>query len=138
MGGSGDPIEWEDDMAAMNRASTTQTINWMIVDRDTTKTNMKIDWKFKVGDKVKIRIVNDGTSMHPMQHPLHLHGQQFLVLSRNGVPNDNLVWKDTVMVGAGEIVDILVDMTNPGEWMAHCHIAEHLEDGMMFAFSVKP
>ena len=138
MGGSGDPIEWEDDMAAMNRASTTQTINWMIVDRDTQKTNMKIDWKFKVGDKVKIRIVNDGTSMHPMQHPLHLHGQQFLVLSRNGVPNDNLVWKDTVMVGAGEIVDILVDMSNPGEWMAHCHIAEHLEDGMMFSYMVTP
>jgi FtsP/CotA-like multicopper oxidase with cupredoxin domain len=138
MMGSDDPIEWEDDMAAMNQTSTTQSINWMIVDRDTRKTNMKIDWKFKVGDKVKIRIVNDGNSMHPMQHPLHFHGQQFLVLSNNGVPNENLVWKDTVMVGAGEIVDILVDMSNPGEWMAHCHIAEHLEDGMMFSYKVNP
>lgn len=138
MMGSGNPIEWEDDMAAMNQMSTSRSLNWMIVDRDTRKTNMNIDWKFKVGDKVKIRIVNDADSMHPMQHPLHLHGQQFLVLSRDGVSNDNLVWKDTVMVGAGEIVDILVNMTNPGEWMAHCHIAEHLESGMMFAFTVKP
>ena len=53
-----------------------------------------------------------------MQHPIHLHGQRFLVLAVNGVPNENLVWKDTVLVPAGATVDILLDLSNPGRWMA--------------------
>jgi len=36
----------------------------------------------------------------------------------------------------GETVDILLDVSNPGLWMAHCHIAEHHESGMMFSFEV--
>src|ERR671911_206736 len=48
----------------------------------------------------------------------------------------NLVWKDTVLVRAGETVDILLDVSNPGLWMAHCHIAEHNQSGMMFSFPV--
>jgi FtsP/CotA-like multicopper oxidase with cupredoxin domain len=27
-------------------------------------------------------------------------------------------------------------VTNVGRWMAHCHIAEHHESGMMFSFDV--
>jgi FtsP/CotA-like multicopper oxidase with cupredoxin domain len=131
-----DPIEWEDTMAAMNQASTPATMSWAIVDDDTGQQNMAIDWVFHVGDRVKIRITNSTSTDHPMQHPFHVHGQRFLVLSRNGVQTDNLVWKDTVLVPAGETVDILVEATNPGRWMAHCHIAEHLEGGMMFTFDV--
>ena len=48
----------------------------------------------------------------------------------------NLVWKDTVLLLAGQTVDILLDVTNPGLWMAHCHIAEHNQSGMMFSFDV--
>jgi FtsP/CotA-like multicopper oxidase with cupredoxin domain len=70
-----------------------------------------------------------------MQHPIHIHGQLFLV--RNCVRNPNLAWKDTTLVGAGQTTDILVEMSNPGIWMIHCHIAEHLEGGMMFSFEVK-
>jgi FtsP/CotA-like multicopper oxidase with cupredoxin domain len=131
-----EPIEWEDDMAMMNRISTTESVQWKLIDEATGKSNMDIDWKFKVGDKVKIKITNDADSMHPMQHPIHLHGQRFVVTSTNGVPNDNLVWKDTALVQTGDTVELLVDMTNPGEWMLHCHIAEHLEDGMMLPFTV--
>jgi FtsP/CotA-like multicopper oxidase with cupredoxin domain len=58
------------------------------------------------------------------------------VLSRDGTPDDNLVWKDTVLVRSGETVDILLDVSNPGRWMAHCHIAEHNQSGMMFSFPV--
>jgi FtsP/CotA-like multicopper oxidase with cupredoxin domain len=43
-----------------------------------------------------------------------------------------------VLVPAGQTVDILLDVTNPGRWMAHCHIAEHIESGMMFSFDVLP
>jgi FtsP/CotA-like multicopper oxidase with cupredoxin domain len=71
-----------------------------------------------------------------MQHAMHVHGQRFVVLAKNGVPNDDLVWKDTVLVPAGATVDLLVELANPGRWMLHCHIAEHLEAGMHTVFTV--
>lgn len=129
-------IEWEDDMGSMNINSTSKTLTWQLTDEATGKSNMDIGWKFKIGDKVKIKVFNDPNAMHPMQHPIHFHGQRFLVISTNGVKNDNLVWKDTTLVQTGDTVELLVDMTNPGTWMAHCHIAEHLESGMMMKFQV--
>jgi FtsP/CotA-like multicopper oxidase with cupredoxin domain len=72
-----------------------------------------------------------------MQHPIHFHGQRFLVLSDNGIENNDLVWKDTTLVPAGHTVDILLDVTNPGDWMFHCHIAEHLSNGMMGLLKVQ-
>ena len=59
------------------------------------------------------------------------------MLSRDGEPDPNLVWKDTVLVRAKETVDVLLDVSNPGRWMAHCHVAEHHQSGMMFSFSVE-
>lgn len=138
MGGSGDPIEWEDTNSMLNQMSTTQMMQWKITDEATNEINMDINWKFKVGDRVKMSIFNDPKSAHPMQHPIHLHGQRFLTLSTNGIKNDNLVWKDSVLIKNGDTVELLVDMSNSGQWMAHCHIAEHLEDGMMFSFEVSP
>lgn len=134
---SQDGIEWDDDNSAMNGMSGMGMMNWKIVDPDAGRTNMEIGWNFNVGEKVKIRIFNDPKSMHPMQHPIHFHGQRFLVLAENGKPSTDLVWKDTVLVPAGQTVDILLDVSNPGTWMAHCHIAEHLEAGMMFSYTVK-
>lgn len=130
-------IEWEDDMGAMNTASNPDSAQWHIVDQDTGRQDMDIDWSFKRGEPVKIRIFNDPNSMHPMQHPIHFHGQRFLVVARDGVSQANLVWKDTVMIKAGETVDIILDTSNLGVWMAHCHIAEHLEAGMMMKFEVR-
>ena len=138
MMGKIEPIEWEDDMAMMNSLSTSENTNWIIRDKKTGKENMDIMYKAKVGDKIKIRLFNNPNSMHPMQHPIHLHGQRFLVLSINEKSNENLVWKDTVLVPTGSTIDILVDVTNPGEWMLHCHIAEHLTSGMMTSVSVEP
>ena len=43
-----------------------------------------------MGDVVKIRIFNDPETIHPMNHPFHIHGQRYLVLSLDGVPNENL------------------------------------------------
>jgi FtsP/CotA-like multicopper oxidase with cupredoxin domain len=132
-------IEWEDDMVEMNRKTTPANMRWLIVDRTTGAENHAIDWRFRVGDQVKIRLVNEMESDHPMHHPFHIHGAgRFLILSRNGVVEPNLVWKDTVLVRTGETVDILLDVSNPGLWMAHCHIAEHHESGMMFSFNVAP
>jgi FtsP/CotA-like multicopper oxidase with cupredoxin domain len=131
-------IEWEDDMVEVNRETTPANTSWFFVDKDTGDRGHAIDWRFRVGDQVKLRLVNEMDSDHPMHHPFHVHGAgRFLVLSRGGVAEPNLVWKDTVLVRAGETVDILLDVTNPGIWMAHCHIAEHHESGMMFSFVVE-
>jgi FtsP/CotA-like multicopper oxidase with cupredoxin domain len=132
-------IEWEDDMVDVNRMTTPANMRWKLVDRSTGEENHAIDWHFKVGDQVKIRLVNEMDSDHPMHHPFHIHGAgRFLVMSRDDTVEPNLVWKDTVLVRTGETVDILLDVSNPGLWMAHCHIAEHHESGMMFSFSVDP
>ena len=130
-------IEWEDDMVEVNRLTTTATMHWKFIDRTSGADSPAIDWRFTVGDRVKIRLVNEMDSDHPMHHPFHLHGAgRFLVLARDGVVEPNLVWKDTVLVRTGQTVDILFDVTNPGLWMAHCHIAEHMQSGMMFSFNV--
>lgn len=134
--GANHKIEWEDEMKMMNQSSTSENLIWKLLDPETGKENMDIDWKFQKGDVVKIRLFNDPNSMHPMQHPIHLHGQRFLVLETNDERNTNLVWKDTTLVQTGDIVDILVEMSNPGKWMLHCHIAEHLEADMMLGFEV--
>jgi FtsP/CotA-like multicopper oxidase with cupredoxin domain len=132
-------IEWEDDMVDVNRITTPANTRWSLVDRDTGAVGHAIAWRFRVGDQVKLRLVNEMDSDHPMHHPFHIHGAgRFVVLARDGVPEDNLVWKDTVLVRTGETVDVLLDVTNPGRWMAHCHIAEHHESGMMFSFDVEP
>src|SRR5438477_13197100 len=133
----GDGLEWEDLMPDINRVSDSGNMIWQLIDRGTGAVNGDISWWFAVGDRVKIRLVNEMVSDHPMHHPFHVHGAgRFLILSRDGQPESNLVWKDTVLLRAGETVDILLDVTNPGLWMAHCHIAEHTESGMMFSFDV--
>jgi len=130
-------IEWEDDMVEVNKITTPANTRWKLVDRSTDAANHDIAWQFRVGDRVKIRLVNEMDSDHPMHHPFHIHGAgRFLVLARDGAVEPNLVWSDTVLVRTGEVVDILLEVTNPGRWMAHCHIAEHHESGMMFSFDV--
>jgi FtsP/CotA-like multicopper oxidase with cupredoxin domain len=131
-------IEWEDTMQLHNRMTTPRNMFWKLVDQETGAVNHEIDWSFSVGDRVKLRIVNEPHSDHPMQHPFHLHGQRFVVMSRDGAPTENLVWKDTVLIRTGETVDLLIEMSNPGTWMGHCHIAEHLEGGMMLSYRVQP
>ncbi|HEU4945924.1 MAG TPA: multicopper oxidase family protein [Kribbella sp.] len=133
-----DGIEWEDTMPEMNVMSNRSNMAWKLVDTATGAVNRDISWNFRVGDRVKIRLDNSGGSDHEMHHPFHIHGAgRFLVLDRGGVPEPNLVWKDTVLVRAGEVVNILLDVSNPGRWMAHCHIAEHNESGMMFSFDAR-
>jgi suppressor of ftsI len=137
MSASADGIEWDDANKFQGSMSNTKNVKWTITDDATGKTNSDIHWTFAKGAPVKIRITNPSNSMHPMQHPIHYHGNRFLVLAVNGVAQTDLAWKDTVLVPSGATVDILLDPSNVGTWMAHCHIAEHLEDGMMFTYTVQ-
>ncbi len=130
------PVEWVDGMPMMNWLSTGKQVRWILRDEETGLENEAIDWHVKQGSVVKLRIFNDPASFHPMQHPIHLHGQRMLVVSRDGVPTENLAWKDTVIIPVGATVDLLIDAANPGAWMLHCHIAEHLGAGMMMTMHV--
>ncbi len=130
------PVEWSGTMPRMNWVTTADRVRWILRDLDTGLENDAIDWRFARGDVVKIRLRNDRGAVHAMQHPVHIHGQRFLVLRRDGVPNDNLVWKDTLLLPVGSTADLLLELSNPGRWMLHCHIAEHLESGMNLVFDV--
>ena len=52
-------IEWEDDMVEVNRLTTPANMRWKLIDRDTGAENAAIDWQFRVGDRVKIRLLNE-------------------------------------------------------------------------------
>jgi suppressor of ftsI len=132
------PVEWSGTMPMMDWIPTGRDVTWVLRDPTTGKENLDIDWRFRRGDVVKLRLVNDRHTLHPMQHPVHIHGQRFLVLAQNGQPTRNLVWKDTVLLPSGATVDLLLEPSNPGRWMLHCHIAEHLEAGMHAVFTVEP
>jgi FtsP/CotA-like multicopper oxidase with cupredoxin domain len=129
-------IEWVDTMGTMNSDATPANMNWVIRDVKTGDENHAIQWSFQRGDQVLIRITNDSNAVHAMPHPIHFHGQRFLVVRVNGKPNPDLAWKDTYLVPAASTADLLLDASNPGGWMAHCHIAEHNSAGMMFHFRV--
>lgn len=132
------PVEWAGTMPEMDWLVSAEQAEWILRDPGSGAENMEIDWTFRVGERVRLRLVNDRDALHPMQHPIHVHGQRFLVLSVNGEENLHPTWKDTVLVPVGTVVDVLVEMSNPGDWMIHCHIAEHLETGMMAVFRVEP
>lgn len=131
------PVEWSGTMPEMDWVATARTVRWILRDRATGRENMDIHWRFRVGEVVKLRLVNDRSALHAMQHPIHIHGQRFLVLSVNGVPNAHLVWKDTVLVPTGFVTEVLLELSNPGKWMLHCHVAEHIETGMRMVFDVE-
>ncbi|CAN5737934.1 hypothetical protein BH23GEM10_BH23GEM10_07270 [soil metagenome] len=130
------PVEWHGTMAMMSWVSSAREVRWILREAATGRENMDVTWRFRVGDVVRIRLTNERRTIHAMQHPIHIHGQRFLVISRNGVPTGNLVWKDTLLVPAGQTADVLLELSNPGRWMLHCHIAEHMEAGMMMVFDV--
>ena len=88
-----------------------------------------------VGKLITMRIYNrDMMSMmmgHRMDHPMHIHGTRFQVLSINGASPPGELWKDTIPVPIGGYVDIAFIMSNPGDWLLHCHIIDHEDGGMM-------
>lgn len=72
-----------------------------------------------------------------MDHPFHLHGFFFQVLSVNGEAPAWRSWEDVVNVPPRATVRIAwLPDDRPGSWMYHCHILEHHAAGMMAHFDV--
>ncbi|MGK2933880.1 MAG: multicopper oxidase family protein [Gemmatimonadaceae bacterium] len=73
-----------------------------------------------------------------LDHPFHLHGFQFQVLDRDGVPEPYRSWKDVVNVPKHQTVRFIVRYEHyPGKWMFHCHILDHEDHGMMGILEIK-
>lgn len=90
-------------------------------------------YALRAGKWTKLRFTNESARLHPM----HLHGQFFKVVARNGWAVDEEHWRDTVLVRPREVVDIALVPTEIGNWMLHCHIMEHADAGMMTLVSVR-
>ncbi|MDB9311517.1 multicopper oxidase domain-containing protein [Spirulina sp. CS-785/01] len=72
------------------------------------------------------------TNTGVMDHPFHVHINPFEVISRNGQPEPNRAWKDTVLVPAGERVRVRIPFRDfAGKTVYHCHILDHEDLGMM-------
>lgn len=76
-------------------------------------------------------VVLDMVNATRWDHPIHLHGHHFRVLSRNGKPDPQMPWKDTILLRPDERAEIAFVAETPGDWMVHCHILAHQETGMM-------
>jgi len=93
----------------------------------------------KLGDKIRIRYMNEGLMIHPM----HLHGIPQLVIAKDGFNLPTPYMCDTLNIAPGERYDVLVDCTEPGVWAFHCHILNHAEAatgmfGMVTVLIVQP
>ena len=81
-----------------------------------------------VGDWIELSYYNEGLQIHPM----HLHGFEQIVIAKDGEPLDHPYAADTIAVAPGERYTVLINATEPGTWVWHCHILNHVEsaDGM--------
>jgi FtsP/CotA-like multicopper oxidase with cupredoxin domain len=84
-------------------------------------------FEFAAGETVRLELVNEAGP----EHPFHLHGQFFTIVGDGRINTEQPGRKDTVLLPGLSSVEIIATMDNPGRWMAHCHILEHAELGMM-------
>jgi manganese oxidase len=82
----------------------------------------------RLNSRVKIRIVNLGMD----HHPVHLHGNQFVVTGTEAGRTPESTWRreNTALVGVAQARDIEFDAKYPGDWMLHCHLPHHMMNSM--------
>lgn len=88
----------------------------------------------RVDQQVKLGTVEDWiiTNNAGMDHPFHIHTNAFQVISRNGIPEPVLAWKDVVNIPAYETAKIRIPFRDfAGKTVYHCHILDHEDQGMM-------
>ncbi|QAY68542.1 copper oxidase [Paenibacillus protaetiae] len=80
------------------------------------------------GDRIRIRFGNVGMA----NHPIHLHGHQFLetAVDGNSIARENQLKKSTILVSSGTTRDIELIANNPGRWPLHCHFPHHVSNNM--------
>jgi len=83
----------------------------------------------RLGSRVRIRFVNLGMD----HHPIHLHGNQFVITGTEGGRAPESTWypSNTVLVGVAQARVVEFDARYPGAWMIHCHLPHHMMNSMM-------
>jgi FtsP/CotA-like multicopper oxidase with cupredoxin domain len=83
----------------------------------------------RLGSRVRLRFVNLGMD----HHPIHLHGNQFVITGTEGGRAPESTWypTNTVLVGVAQAKVVEFDAKYPGAWMIHCHIPHHMMNSMM-------
>lgn len=88
----------------------------------------RIDTQVQLNTVEEWELINTGM----MDHPFHVHGNAFQVLSRNGKPEPYRAWKDVVLVRPGDTVRMRMPLRDfTGKTVYHCHILDHEDLGMM-------
>ena len=82
-------------------------------------------------------VVLEVRNVSPTEHPFHVHGMSFDVLSIDGEPPEIPMREDTINVGIYGVVRLLVRPEEAGDWMAHCHLLPHADGGMMTVLRVE-
>lgn len=110
----------------LNTRTADGTLEYTINDKTFPDTE---SLKVKEGDLVKVKLVNNSKED---DHPMHLHGHFFQVLSKNGKPVEGSpLMKDTINLKPGEEYVVAFKADNPGNWMFHCHDLHHASAGMV-------
>ena len=83
----------------------------------------------RLGSRVRLRFVNLGMD----HHPLHLHGNQFVITGTEGGRAPESTWypANTVLVGVAQARVVEFEAKYPGAWMIHCHLPHHMMNSMM-------
>jgi manganese oxidase len=83
----------------------------------------------RLGSRVRLRIVNIGMD----HHPIHLHGNQFVMTGTEGGRAPESTWypMNTILVGVAQARVVEFDAKYPGDWMLHCHLPHHMMNNMM-------
>lgn len=82
----------------------------------------------KEGERVMIRFINAGYQ----SHFIHSHSHKFKVVARSGYPVNEPQKIDTVEIGAGNRLDIILFADNPGVWPIHCHRLDHIANDHIY------
>ena len=100
--------------------------NWLLLNGKAGPANTPLI--VKLGDRVRIRLVNLGMDHHPM----HMHGHTFFVTGTEGGRIPEAAWwpGNTVLVGVAQARTIEFVANNPGDWMLHCHLPHHMMNQM--------
>jgi manganese oxidase len=75
------------------------------------------------GDWLMVHYYNEGLQSHPM----HQHQFPQLIIAKDGIPLDHPYWADTINVAPGERYTVILHADDPGVWVWHCHILNHVE-----------
>jgi FtsP/CotA-like multicopper oxidase with cupredoxin domain len=76
-----------------------------------------------LGAKVLVRLINASAEE---THVMHLHGYTFHIMAMDGNPLAHPTAANTVLLGPSQTADIAFTAENPGAWMFHCHILDHM------------